>query len=424
MATSWHFRQAREADSEAMARILCGAFRAESEAAQERLRYLASAGWRDMVVLEQDGEVVATAHVEPHRLRVGSCSVLKADVGHVAVRPDLQARGLGTCLMKHLVGWLPRARFHVSRLGGLMLYYERFGYEPFPRRYVTIPVPARDSELKGRRWHDLLAPGAAAADAVRPYHPARDYRQVHRLRMAASMRPGALVLPRDPGPAPTAGPDPSRLVSVYERNGSVVGYLRAGLARVHADDPEPRYCLDELAVAPWDAGVVGALVKTLMVRAADRVPTEITGRLPYDERLFEALTAAGVPFNVLEMRQALDGNMMQVVDLPGVLRAVAPELTRRLERAGCCPWSGCLALHLPRESAVVQVAPDKVTVVSPSADMTVQAITMSQAAFLKALFSLEGLPAAAAGAGALPGPVQVTLGILFPRLPAASGPWG
>lgn len=416
------FRRAAEADVAVMSRILCGAFRAESGAAAERLQHLAATGWREMVVLEQEGEVVATAHVEPHRLRIGCSSVLKADVGHVAVRPDLQARGYGTCLMRHLVGWLPRARFHVTRLGGLMLYYERFGYEPFPRRYVTIPVPARDGELKGRRWHDLLAPDPSSAPAVRPYHPARDYRQVHRLRLAASMRPGALVLPRDPGPPPSAGPDPSRLVSVYERNRAVVGYLRAGLARVHAGDPEPRYCIDELAVSPWDAVVVGALVKALIARAADRAPTEITARLPYDERLFDALTAAGIPFNILEMRQSLDGNMMQVVDLPGALRAVAPELSRRIAQAGCCPWTGCLALRLPRQSAALRVAPDQVAAL---ADAPADAVLdMGHSAFLKALFGLESMTAAAASAAAQPGPLRVTLGILFPRLPAASGPWG
>lgn len=416
------FRQATERDSEGMFRTLCEAFRVDSEAGRERLRHLSFAGWREMVVLEQDGTVVATAHVEPHRLRVGSCSVLKADVGHVAVRPDMQARGLGSRLLEQLVAWLPQERFHLSRLGGLMRYYERFGYEPFPRRYVTIPVPARDGELKGRRWHDLLAPAAVGAAAVRPYHPARDHRQVHRLRLAAGMRPGALVLPVDPGPPPSGGPDPARPVLVYEHDGKVSGYLRAGQARVHAEDTETRYCLDELAVVPWDSAVVGALVKTLMARAAEPHATEISARLPYDERLFEALTGAGIPFNLVEMRQALDGNMMQVLDLPTLLRAIAPELSRRLEHAGCCPWQGALAFRLPRQYGGLRLTPEKVSLLAGKAPEVV--LDLSHAAFIKALFGLAALTESAAATAALPGPLQVTLGILFPRLPAASGPWG
>ena len=51
------------------------------------------------------------------------------------------------------------------------------------------------------------------------------------------------------------------------------------------------------------------------------------------------------------------------------------------------------------------------------------ALELSHAAFLKALFGIRGLAEAPAVA-ALPGPQQVALGILFPRLPAASGPWG
>ncbi len=416
------FRRAAEADAEAIAEVLCGAFAPADEAARERLCRLARDGWRELVVLTADGKPVAVAHVEPHRLRVGSCSVLKADVGHVGVRPDLQGQGLGTRLMTDLVAWLPEARFQVTRLGGLMRFYERFGYEPFPRRYVTIPVPARGAVLKGTSWDSLIALKRRAAAAVRPYHPAKDHRAVYRLRYAAALRPGALVMPTAPGPAPAAGPDPSRPVYVYERGGEVVGYLRGGLARVHAGDPDLRYCLDELAALEWDPGVVGPLVKTLMARAREIAPTEIMARLPYDERLFEALTAAGIPFHILEMRQAHDGNMMQVVDLAGTLRAVAPELTQRLRQAGCCPWQGVLEVRLPRLSATLRVSDGQAAIAR--AERPDAVLELSHAAFLKALFGLLAMPEAAAAAGRLPGPLQVTLGILFPRLPAASGPWG
>jgi len=416
------FRRATEADGEALSEVLCGAFAPADAAARERLIRLATEGWRELVVLADAGKPVAMAHIEPHRLRVGACSILKADVGHVAVRPDLQGQGTGTRLMQEIVAWLPKERFQVSRLGGLMRFYERFGYEPFPRRYVTIPVPARDASLKGKTWTSLLALSRRSAAAVRPYHPAKDHRPVHRLRGAAAMRPGALVLPTDAGPAPAAGPDPAKPVYVYERSGEIRGYLRGGLARVHAGDPELRYCLDELAVVPWDAEVVGALVKTLITRAREIAPTEIMARLPYDEQLFDALTAAGIPFHILEMRQALDGNMMQVLDLQGTLRAVAPELTHRAKQAGCCPWEGILELRLPRLGAFLRVAADKVGVAPKGpADGVVE---MSHAAFLKGLLGLTGLVEAAPAAGPLTGPQQLTLGILFPRLPAASGAWG
>jgi predicted N-acetyltransferase YhbS len=416
------FRRAAEADADVLAEILCGAFSPTDEAARERLCRLAVEGWRELVVLADAGRPVAVAHVEPHRLRVGSCSVLKAEIGHVAVRPDLQGQGLGTRLMQDIVDWLPRERFQVSRLGGLMGFYERFGYEPFPRRYVTIPVPAPDAHLKGTPWDALLALGPRSAAAMRPYHPAKDHRAVHRLRYAAAMRPGALVLPTAAGLAPAGLPDAARPVYVYDRAGEVLGYLRGGLARVHAGDPELRYCLDELAVVPWDAEIVGALVKTLMARARPMGPTEIMARLPYDERLFEALTAAGIPFNILEMRQALDGNMMQVVDLYGALRAVAPELTHRIGQAGCCPWDGALEFRLPRLSAALQVSADRVAAVQKARAAVV--LELSHAAFLKALFGLDCLLDSAPAAATLTGTQRVTAAILFPRLPAASGAWG
>jgi predicted N-acetyltransferase YhbS len=416
------FRRAAEAESAAVFAILRAAFPAAADAGLERLRRLAFDEWHDLVVLAQDSRPVAVAHVEPHRLRVGACSVLKADIGHVAVRPDLQAQGLGTRLLQEIVAWLPQERFQISRLGGLMRFYQRFGYEPFPRRYVTLPVPARDAVLKGTPWSELLAVQAGIQAQVRPYDPAHDFHAVYRLRAAAALRPGALVLPTNPGPAPTTGPDPAKLVFVYLRDGRIEGYLRGGLARVHAGDPDLRYCLDELAVAPWDPEAVGTLVKTLLAKAVDRAPTEIMARLPYDEQLFAALTAAGLPFTVLEMRQALDGNMMQVVDLYSTLRAIAPELTRRLRAAGCCPWQGCLELRLPRLAADLRLTPDQVSAVPTGSAETV--LELSHAAFIKALFGIQGLAEAAANVATLSGPQQVTAGILFPRLAAASGAWG
>jgi putative acetyltransferase len=416
------FRRAAEAESEATFAILCAAFPATDEAGRERLHRLAFEEWHDLVVLADDSQPVAVAHVEPHRLRVGACSVLKADVGHLAVRPDLQRRGIGTRLMEEIVAWLPQERFQISRLGGWVRFYERFGYEPFPRRYVTLPVPAPEGKAKGKPGSERLSVKTAKSAAVRPYDPAHHFRPVHRLRAAAALRPGALVLPTNPGPAPTTGPDPTRLVYVYVRDGSIEGYLRGGLARVHAGDPDLRYCLDELAAVPWDPEAVRALVTTLMERAAEIAPTEIIARLPYDERLFDALSAAALPFNLLETRQPVDGNMMQVVDLYGTLRAIAPELTRRLREAGCCPWQGCLELRLPRLTAALRISPDKVSALpASSADARLE---MSHAAFIKALFGIQGLAESAAQMATLSGPQQVTLGILFPRLAAASGAWG
>ena len=134
------FRRAAEADTDAMADILCGAFAPSDEAGQERLRRLAIDAWRELVVLADAGKPVAVAHIEPHRLRVGSCSVLKADVGHVAVRPDLQGQGLGTRLMQDLVAWLPTERFQVTRLPG--------GLEASPRAEKAAATRRRNRYAK------------------------------------------------------------------------------------------------------------------------------------------------------------------------------------------------------------------------------------------------------------------------------------
>jgi hypothetical protein len=201
----------------------------------------------------------------------------------------------------------------------------------------------------------------------------------------------------------------------------VQGYLRGALGLVHAGDAAPSYRLDELV---FDAGcpeAVEALVKTLMQRAQDRAPTTLSARLPYDETLFAALTAANIAFEVVEMHPAADGNMMRVLNLPETLRAVEAELSDRLQAWPQLPWEGRVKLVLPDAAATLRVGPEGTRVTPDEASGLT--ITASQAEFLKWLFGIAGF-AEFPQARALPPAPRLLLGALFPRLPCASGPWG
>ena len=414
-------RAAVAADIPTLADIECRAFGRDAPDSRAHKQRELEHELPEYVVLEESGRIVATARIQRHWLRVGGCQVLKGDVGHVAVPPEMHGQGQGTELMRRVIAHMRDEGFHLSRLGGLMKFYSRFGYEPFIRRYVHIPVPKLDEDLKGQSWREVLGMDEAAMGRVRPYHPGRDHLAVHGLRQEFdATRCGQLVTDPHP-PHPGAGePDPRGLVWVYD-DGGVRGYLRGSYALVSAGDPAPRYRIDELVYEYASPEAVGALVKTLMARAQEIAPTTISCRLPYDEALFNALGEANIGFEIVEWRTAADGNMIQVINLRETLKATEPELARRLGELPELPWQGAMKLSLPHEEVVLEVGPEGVVRQDDAlASFTVHA---TQADFVKWLFGIVGFGESPQAAG-LTGAQRVVMGLVFPRLACASGPWG
>lgn len=413
------FRTAISTDVARMVDIECRAFGRDTPEARahKRREMERELGWH--VVMVQDNEPVACARIQHDWLRVGTCQVLKGDVGHVAVKPELHGRGIGTEFMQHIVTYMRKEGFHLTRLGGLMKFYARFGYEPFIRRYVHIPAPKLDADLKGETWRQRLGMPDPHAECVRPYHPEFDHEAVHRLRYRfGATRSGQIAMSPELSSPGVGAPDPEGLLFVYD-DGPIRGWLQGGLGLVHAGDLHPSYRVDDLAYDPDCPEAVGALVKQLIERAQGLAPTTIVCRLPYDEALFGALSAAQIPFDTVEMHTAADGNMMQVVNLPGTLGAIAAELTKRLE--GLELWEGRVRFVLPGQVATLKVARGGVQVAEDtSLDLEVQA---THADFIKWLFGIVGFTESAQAAAVTPAQ-RLTLSQLFPRCPCASGPWG
>jgi hypothetical protein len=215
-------------------------------------------------------------------------------------------------------------------------------------------------------------------------------------------------------PAPTtSGVNLKALEWVYEVDGQVRGYLRGGYGLVTAGDARPSFCLNDFAYDYEHPEAVEALVKTLLWRAMHEAPTVVSCRLPYDEQLFEALTAGGIPFDVVEMRQSLDGNMIRVVDLQGALEAIAPELARRRETAGTALWQGRVRFELPGLAGWLDLGGNEEAVVR-----------CSHTQFVKCLFGIAGFSELPQWGAQLTPEQRLALGLLFPRLACASGAWG
>jgi predicted N-acetyltransferase YhbS len=373
------------------------------------------------LVLEDEGRVVSVLRLRPDRLQIGTASIIKGELGHVGTDPALQGRGYATALMNGAIDFMFDSGYHCTRLGGLMHFYSRSGYEPFIRRYVEFPV--RPEGIKGLSWDDMYGMGPELESRVRAYNPSHDHARVHTLRREFNEgRSGCQVMAEEPGPPPEAGPDPDGLDFVYEVDGVVQGYLRGHVGPVAAGDP-PSHNIDDLAISYDHPEAAEALVKRVLREARSDEPVVVTARLPYEEWLFEALTAGNIYFNVVEWRTAVDGNMMRVIDLQALFGELAAELTARLQATPMPAWEGSIEFLLPGvggsfnlEDGRINANPNRI----PDAS-----IETSHASLLKWVFGISGFAEHPLyrDESIVPEARQVLAG-LFPRTACCSGPWG
>lgn len=401
-------RPAEAGDIDDLVTVLCSAYDRRPD--DERLRVESS--WAGYLVIEVDGAVVGTLRVMDETLWYApGCTVRKADVGHVAVRRECQGRGLGTALMASTVEHLRETGFALSRLGGLMHFYRRFGYVPFPRRFYQFPLTAASGGARQLGPEAYLRLDDETAPHVRPYHPERDWSERGRLeRLQNDGLLGAYAAPEEVVPE-SGPPDASKLRWVYEEQGRlhavVYAYVNPTESSLYAwaDPRHPR--------------ALGATVRRALLELAERGVAEAQGRLPFDTRVESALIRGGVGFIQREVYTAPAGNMMLVVNLAKLAAAAVPEWSRRV--AGTS-WRGVLDLRAGDQSVKLAVSAAGMAVTHQPATA---ALRLGPREFL--LMALghrsfaELRPALAETPSEALTPLLTTL---FPRVPTAAGPLG
>jgi len=410
-------RRARAEDVEEIHSVMTSAFGVEPGSERwESWRRLAE-GWRDFLVMELGGRIVGAVRIKGERLRYGeNATIIKGDVGYVSVRRELQGRGLGTRLMGEAVRFMREEGMHISRLGGLIKFYSRFGYVPFPRRFYEFPLdPARAGAATIPPEEYLALPSDEEA-RIRPYEPGRDWRKRWELYKCFNRGLiGPIAEPSSPRPE-SGGPDESGLRWVYEEDG-LRGYV---FAHRSGDEAEIHGAFDLS-----HPSALPSLVRKILIELRRRDTRRVLGRLPFDHEVERRLVEGGVGFLLREVCSYPASNMLLLIDLKRFVEAAAPEWSERMRRRiGSPPWTGKVELRVGGQAAEVEISSEGVGAVEGRSEPDVS-LAFDPRDFLLMALGYRGFDEIAGSIrGHIPSRLASLLSALFRREPTAAGPLG
>ena len=403
------FRRALASDAEAILAVMSAAFdRPPGSDRYERDRRTLTQDIDAHWVLVRSGAIVGALHVFVEEMQVGRAVIAKTDIGEVCIAPHCQGEGLGTVLMEKVVEQLKSDGYYLSRLGGYRPFYERFGWVPFPRGSVdfvlqgltsrggfTDPVRflERPEEKAYIRWYE----GRRDADAC-----------VALWRAFNEGRTGA-------APARSFGAGSgNRWRVVYEQDGAVRAYVFAS-----PNDPphtrlSPAVSISDAACDPKDGQPLEAALRYVLRQAAIVGAEAVKARLPLDPQLYAIYREASCGFIPTLWQSSEGGNMMQVLNLRGLLEAIECELAARLQAAQHAP--GAVDLCVRSES--VRLAWDGAELALLEGDRG--GVHIGQDGLMKMVLGLAPVEQVVQADGA----EAALLRVVFPVQGTATGIWG
>lgn len=418
------FRSANKSDAESIFRVLSSAFQLEKNSFKwNNMRNIAYGGAENFLLMEKNGEIIGTIMISPHWLRIGSAKILKGDVGEVAILHELHGQGYGTRLMQECISYLRKKGYHVSRLGGLTRFYSRFGYIPFPRRYyefLLTDVNAGADVITPDHFFTLTPD---QEKCIRHYHPAKDWKIRDEIYDRFNEnRSGSLVEYRNYSNPPSGEPDRSALRFVYEDGDGVKGYI---FAVQYPYEPSPFEAKVTIYDSAFDLNYPQAfivLIKYLLRESYRRNAQRVTARFPFDPLIQKLLISSSLYFSLQELQSGIASNMMCIIDLKGILKAITHELTLRRANAIRCD-AFTLRIKVDNHTSILKVGESSVEV-SDNAESDLY-LNCDAPAFLRWLIGLNGFDEWQIGVTSNLNQLQKkVLSSLFTRQPCASGPWG
>ena len=413
-----NFRGGVADDAEAIFEVMEKSFRVEKNSDRWHSWYnLAIRDAERFRVLEHGSRVIGVALITHERLCIGSCEIIKGDVGEVSVLPEFQGKGYGNALMHDVVQWMRDNNYDISRLGGYSIFYRRFGYVPFPRRLVEFPIEPANVGANIISIEERFRSPKGLPGKVRPYDASRDaVRRDELYQLFNRERSGSIVRDFNPNaklPKKSSVPNPLRIV--YETNDIVEGYLSA------RNDGRS---ISEVTFNPSCPDAFVALIKQILHIAAERGTNSVSSRLPFEPTILSILTEANIAFNLIERQGGHASNMIQIVNLASLLNKITPELESRLRPTSVADWCGEIEIGFESQRVGLRVGNGDITASVCVGDEAFY-IQTDQGTLMKLLLGILSFeeadifnrknitPSAAA-----------VLSAWFPRQCTASGPWG
>ena len=414
----FHSRNGVADDTEAIFEVMVRAFHVEENS--DRWHSWHNLAIRDAErfrVLEAEGKITGVAIINRERLWVGSCEIVKGDVGEVSVLPEFQGKGYGSALMRDVVQWMRDNDCDISRLGGSSIFYRRFGYVPFPRRSVEFPIEPVRAGANIMSVEEVFRPPEGLPGKVRPYDASRDAVRKDELhQMFNKGRSGSFVRDFDPNAKLSSRPSsPNPLRIVYEADGIVEGYLFAG------DDARS---IGDVAFNPSCPDAFVGLMQQLLHVAAERGVSSVRSCLPFDAGVLSILTGANIAFTLIERQGGRASNMIQIVNLASLLSKISPELALRLRSSSAADWRGEIEIGFEGQRVGLRVGNAHITANVPVGDGAFRMQT-DQGTLMKLLLGILSFEEAPiVDRESIEPSAAAVLSAWFPRQHTASGPWG
>ncbi|GAC1400839.1 MAG: hypothetical protein NVSMB65_18520 [Chloroflexota bacterium] len=313
------------------------------------------------VALMLDGTKVSTCEIIPLTLQVGVATVRIDGIGDVGTSEDHRNRGYSRRVLTAAVARMRDGDAALSMLYGIPNFYHKFGYTHVGPEYslcipVRVPSPALAEGWHARR----LTPGDV--DACRLLYQQDAARSVG----AVARRPDAF--PWTDFEALARGErDHDECRVVHDPQGAVAAYAWRGTRfwGTHLLEHHHPRALALAEVVARDHLAADAVLAACQGWAADeahrrgRPVGDIVVSLPPTTPV---ATAAMLGTLVLRQEYEAGANFMaRVLDTGRLLRALAPELTRRLATA-LPSFQGSIALGTEAGTATIQCTRDGVTV--------------------------------------------------------------
>lgn len=321
--SSFEFRTATANDAAGVAQVL-DVFGAGYGAAHEQLIHAHPYQWR----VGLDGnEIVCALRAAPSELWVGTSRLKSADIGEVAVARARQGQGLGGRAMADCNGWLRESGYAVARLGGLMRFYSRFGYEPFPRCYVEFPISDAIRAGAARiAFAELLIPALASAGCIRAYE-VPDFKDLCGLIDGFTRgQTGSRVF----HPAAQSPEHYSEWLVYEDSQARIRGAMRCSQYEKDVTPFESMVMISGIAYEVGNSTALEALLKHALRMAHERGARRMTAYLPHRKEVSDDLQRTGLDFTLCTHCGGVAGNMVRVVNLARCLHSLRPELEKRL----------------------------------------------------------------------------------------------